>query len=127
MWPFTTKKKPKTKTKDDELLKRSASPPTTSDSTSPTEKKRETGLYQRADVESRAREALRKHQDAMSRSAFLDAVVERQVKEAQDETDEAVAEVQRRHEQISSVLNPKNGKTAQQLALEALEEEEANR
>lgn len=124
MWPFASKKKkPKTK-KNGSTLERSASPPSTTDGTAPAEKKRETGLYKRTDVETRAKEALRKHQDAMSRSAFLDAVAERQVKEAQEETDEAVAEVQRRHEQISSVLNPKDGKTAQQLALEALEEEE---
>jgi hypothetical protein len=126
MWPFTRKPEKEELKKRSELEKPASPSPKDSDA-DPKEKKRETGLYERADVESRAKEALRKHQDAMSRSAFLDAVALRKLEEAKEETDEAVAEVQRKHDAISSVLKPRNGKTPQELALEALEEEEEER
>ncbi len=43
------------------------------------------------------------------------------------DTDTAVRRVQQKHSEISGVLRPKNGKSVQELALEALADEEAGR
>jgi hypothetical protein len=94
---------------------------------------------QEAEDERREAEAVKQRRDAAAKKVVDDMRAAREAREAQDaaedeacktigisqaNTDTRVREVKKKQGEISGVMNPVNGKSVQELALEAIEAEE---